>query len=100
MEKTGNIRMKLEGKVALITGAGSGIGRQATARLFAENGALVIVNDIAQENGEQTVEEIRAQVETHHFFMPMLRVRKKVKALTEYAIKNLNKLIFYLIMWG
>jgi NAD(P)-dependent dehydrogenase (short-subunit alcohol dehydrogenase family) len=37
--------MRLEGKVAIVTGAGSGIGR-ATARLFAEQGAFVIASDI------------------------------------------------------
>jgi len=47
--------MKLEGRVALITGAGSGIGR-ATAGLFASEGAAVIVNDVNREAAEATVE--------------------------------------------
>jgi len=42
------------GKVALVTGAASGIGR-ACARLFAEGGASVIVSDVAAEGGEETV---------------------------------------------
>lgn len=45
-------------KVALITGAGSGIG-QATAKLFAERGARVVVNDIRPQAGEDTVAQIR-----------------------------------------
>ncbi|WP_075618897.1 SDR family NAD(P)-dependent oxidoreductase [Paenisporosarcina indica] len=49
--------MKLEEKVVLISGAGSGIGK-SSALLFAQNGATVIVNDINEPNGEQTVEEI------------------------------------------
>jgi 3-oxoacyl-[acyl-carrier protein] reductase len=46
--------MKLEGRIALITGAGSGIGR-AIAGLFASEGARVIVNDVNREAAEAAV---------------------------------------------
>lgn len=46
------------GKVALVTGAGSGIGR-ATARAFAGAGARVVVADVAAEGGEETARAIR-----------------------------------------
>ncbi len=51
--------MLLANKVALITGAGSGIGR-ATARLFAREGAKVVVVDVNAEGGQATADELRA----------------------------------------
>jgi len=47
----------LTGKTALVTGAGSGIGRAAAFR-FAEEGANVVVADIAEDNGRETTERI------------------------------------------
>jgi len=49
---------ELEGLVALVTGAGDGIGR-ATALAFAREGARVVVSDIAGVGGEETVIQIR-----------------------------------------
>lgn len=55
---TSNSRLgELSNKVALVTGAGSGIGR-ATAVLFAEEGARVVVCDLDQTQGEHTVRMI------------------------------------------
>ena len=50
--------MKLKGKVALITGAGSGIG-QTLALRFAQEGCDVALNDISQDNLENTVAMIK-----------------------------------------
>lgn len=49
--------MRLEGKVALITGAGAGIGK-TTALRFAEEGAKVVVTDINLDSAKQTAGEI------------------------------------------
>jgi NAD(P)-dependent dehydrogenase (short-subunit alcohol dehydrogenase family) len=67
----------LEKKVALVTGAGSGIGR-AVALHYATEGATVIVSDIAEKGGQETVEQITAAGGTSVF----------VKADTSHAEDN------------
>src|SRR5215470_15395291 len=58
--------MRLAGKVALITGAAAGVEGQlmgfgrAAARLFAQEGARVVLTDIKEEMGFKTAEQIRA----------------------------------------
>lgn len=51
--------LNLQGKTAVVTGGGSGIG-QAVARLFAKQGADVHILDLSLPAGEATVDEIRA----------------------------------------
>lgn len=53
------IHYGMNGKVALVTGAGSGIGR-AAALAFARSGAAVMVSDISEAGGAETVELISA----------------------------------------
>jgi len=53
--------VEIEGKVALVSGAGSGIGR-ASAQALAAAGAKIVVSDIDPQAGEETVELVRKRV--------------------------------------
>src|SRR5438132_4399749 len=50
-------RFRLDGKVALVTGGGSGIGA-ATCRAFAEQGARVVVADVNEAGGSQVASDL------------------------------------------
>jgi NAD(P)-dependent dehydrogenase (short-subunit alcohol dehydrogenase family) len=79
------------GKVALVTGAASGIGR-ACARLFAEQGASVIVSDVATEGGEETVRLIKAAGGKATFIRTDVSDANEVEALISGTMEIFGRL--------
>src|SRR6202140_2855516 len=83
--------MPLSGKVALITGAASGIGR-ATALLFAREGAAVALADVNADAGQRVADEI-AQTGGGAFFEPIDVTPASVcQRLVERAIREFNRI--------
>lgn len=74
--------MKLKDRVAIITGAGRGIGREA-ALLFAREGAKVVVADFDAASGEQTAADIRATGAEALFVQVNVAERASVDAMIE-----------------
>ncbi|MBB3131318.1 NAD(P)-dependent dehydrogenase (short-subunit alcohol dehydrogenase family) [Paenibacillus rhizosphaerae] len=77
--------MRLAGKIALITGSGSGIGK-AAALLFAQEGATVIVNDLDAQKGEETVQEIVGMGSKGIFIQADVTDPASVQAMVEQTI--------------
>ena len=82
---------EFEGKVALGTGGGSGIGR-ATAFAFAREGAQVVIGNRNVERGEETVSMIRAAGGTASFQRTDVVVATEVESLVEHAVKTCGRL--------
>jgi len=82
--------MRLKDKVTIITGSGSGIGR-AAALLFAKEGAKVVVNDVSEENGNKTVEEIKLQGGEALFVKADITVAVEAEQLVQKAIETYGK---------
>lgn len=78
-------------KVALITGAGSGIGR-STALAFAQEGAQVIVSDVAVDNGEETVQLIQDAGGEAHFVRADVANVEDVAQMVQTAVDRYGRL--------
>ena len=85
------MKVDLGNKVAIITGATSGIGR-ATAMIFAENGAAVVVDGIDEEGGNIVVEEIRSAGGRAIFFKADVGHADEARALAAKAIEEFGRI--------
>jgi NAD(P)-dependent dehydrogenase (short-subunit alcohol dehydrogenase family) len=83
--------LKLEGKVALVTGGGSGIGR-ATALVFAREGAKVVVADVLTEGGEGTVQRIKEAGGKAIFVKTDVSKAAEAMALVDDAVSTFGRL--------
>jgi 3-oxoacyl-[acyl-carrier protein] reductase len=82
--------MRLENKVAIITGAGSGIGKE-TALLFAKEGAKVVVADMNESAGEETVEELKKKGQG--FFVNLdVSNREQAKQMVKITLEKYGKI--------
>ncbi|KAJ3038315.1 hypothetical protein HDV00_000826 [Rhizophlyctis rosea] len=84
---------RLEGKVALITGAGSGIGLESCI-LFAKEGAKIVAADVNEETGRATVKRIEEQASPKSAVFVKVDVSKEadIKNAVEVAEKEFGKL--------
>lgn len=83
--------MRLRDKVVIITGAASGIGK-ATAILFAEHGAKVVVADIDIHGGNQTVANIKAKNNEAIFTHTDVTISEDTEQMVEATVKTYGKL--------
>ena len=82
---------ELTGRVVLVTGGGSGIGR-ASAMAFARAGASVVVSDVASEAGEATAQAIRDAGSTAIFQQADVSAAGQVAALVARTVEEFGRL--------
>ena len=84
----GRLLKEFDGKAALVTGGGSGIGR-ATALAFAREGARVVIGDRNARSGEETVRTIRDTGGMASFRRADVSVASDVEALVEHTMSDI-----------
>ena len=78
-------RMKLQGKVAIVTGAAQGMGR-AIAMRYAQEGASVVVADLNQDTSQATADEITGAGGRAVAVRVDVRDRQQVQAMVDAAV--------------
>jgi NAD(P)-dependent dehydrogenase (short-subunit alcohol dehydrogenase family) len=82
-----------DGKVAIITGGASGIGKQ-TAELYSENGAKVVIADISVDDGEEVSSRIRERGGEALFVKTDVSKPAECEALVEETMSHFGRLDF------
>jgi NAD(P)-dependent dehydrogenase (short-subunit alcohol dehydrogenase family) len=77
--------MEINGKVAIVTGAGGGGSGRAIAQRLARAGASVVVNEINDAGGRETVRQIEAQGGKAAFFHADITAESEIEALIAFA---------------
>jgi len=83
--------MRLEKKIALITGAGSGIG-EATARTFAREGASVVIVDLNDDGGKRVVSDIKRAGGNAEFFHADIGDPAQIEKMIKFAVDQFGAL--------
>ena len=82
---------RLQGKVAIITGAASGMGAES-ARVFAREGASVLIADINEKLGEAVAKEIESQNGKASFLRTDVTEERDIVAMIETAVNRYGRL--------
>jgi NAD(P)-dependent dehydrogenase (short-subunit alcohol dehydrogenase family) len=82
---------RFEGKVALVTGGGSGIGR-ATSLAFASEGAKVVIDDINIQGGEETVQLVKSAGGEAVFVKADVSKAAEAEAMVQKAVDTYGRL--------
>jgi len=82
--------MRLQNKIAVITGAGSGIGR-AVALTFAKEGAKVVVADWAEKGGQETVEMVKRADGEAVFIKTDVSQASDIEKMVETCLENFGR---------
>jgi 3-oxoacyl-[acyl-carrier protein] reductase len=83
--------VRLENKVALITGGGKGIGK-ATVIRFLQEGAHVAFSDINREEGERTAREAPVITEKTLFIMADVTLRQEVEMMVKQVLTHFGRI--------
>lgn len=85
------VLMRLEGKVAILTGIGAGIG-EAIAVRFAEEGARLILNDIHEANGQRTLDLVRSKGAEAELVVADISSENSARTLTAQTLDRFGRI--------